>query len=448
MRGRIRLSLLSLTCLAGLALPAGGAAQVPGVKDVKDAAARGANRAMKSEVEQLTANAVHCVFDNLECIRSAQDEGEPVVLTDEQGNILTDEEGNPITDPSQLPGGGGPGASAAGVPGPGGDQTAVPGGVASTYDFEPGERELFLSDFAADNLGDFPRELELVEGNLQVIEWEDGRFLQTDSKYSAFAVPLPETLPEQFTIEFDLYDAAGFYGVGIALSDPPNRGFTWSTYYDAHVFRAGHQHGSGVWTGRNNEQVSTTVDMSSTERIVPVRIMVDGAHAKMFIGENRVANVPQAELPRSDKIYFFMQSRPPEKLIYIADIRIAAGGRDLYDALDADGRVAIRDILFDTNSATIRPESAPVLERIGTMMQEHPELSLLVEGHTDDEGEFDWNMELSADRAASVKAYLVENFGIDPERMRTMGLGPTQPVDTNDTPEGRQQNRRVELVKI
>ena len=82
------------------------------------------------------------------------------------------------------------------------------------------------------------------------------------------------------------------------------------------------------------------------------------------------------------------------------------------------------------------------------MMQQHPELKLLVEGHTDNEGEFDWNMELSADRAASVKAYLVENFGIEADRMRTMGLGPTQPVDTNDTAEGQQKNRRVELVKF
>jgi outer membrane protein OmpA-like peptidoglycan-associated protein len=72
----------------------------------------------------------------------------------------------------------------------------------------------------------------------------------------------------------------------------------------------------------------------------------------------------------------------------------------------------------------------------------------MVEGHTDDEGEFDWNMELSADRAASVKSYLVEHFGIEADRMRTMGLGPTQPVDTNDTAEGRQKNRRVELVKF
>lgn len=58
-----------------------------------------------------------------------------------------------------------------------------------------------------------------------------------------------------------------------------------------------------------------------------------------------------------------------------------------------------------------------------------------MEGYTDDEAEFDSNMELSADRAASVKAYLVENFGIEADRLCTMGLGSTQPVETNDTPE-------------
>ena len=75
-------------------------------------------------------------------------------------------------------------------------------------------------------------------------------------------------------------------------------------------------------------------------------------------------------------------------------------------------------------------------------------LTLALEFYHEFSLEFDWNMELSADRAASVKAYLVENFGIDADRMRTMGLGPTQPVVSNDTEEGRQQNRRVELVRI
>ena len=58
------------------------------------------------------------------------------------------------------------------------------------------------------------------------------------------------------------------------------------------------------------------------------------------------------------------------------------------------------------------------------------------------------NMKLSGDRAAAVKANLIANFGIPADRLRTMGLGPSRPVAPNDSPEGRQQNRRVELVRM
>jgi len=82
------------------------------------------------------------------------------------------------------------------------------------------------------------------------------------------------------------------------------------------------------------------------------------------------------------------------------------------------------------------------------MLGEHADLSLMVEGHTDSSGDFDHNMELSKQRADSVKQWLVDNHGIAADRLRTMGLGSTQPKDTNDTDSGRQQNRRVELVRI
>jgi outer membrane protein OmpA-like peptidoglycan-associated protein len=168
----------------------------------------------------------------------------------------------------------------------------------------------------------------------------------------------------------------------------------------------------------------------------------------MFIGEDRVANVPATSLDRSDKVHVFMEPRAPEKLIYIANIRIAAGGKELYEALMTDGRVAVNNIFLDTGSANIRAESTPVLTKIGTMMQQYTDLNLLIEGHTDDDGGFDMNMKLSSDRAAAVKEYLISNFGIVEDRLRAMGLGPTRAVAPNDSPEGRQQNRRVELVRM
>jgi outer membrane protein OmpA-like peptidoglycan-associated protein len=125
---------------------------------------------------------------------------------------------------------------------------------------------------------------------------------------------------------------------------------------------------------------------------------------------------------------------------------VAAGGRELYDVLQADGRVATQGILFDTDSDVIRPESTPTLREIGEMLQEHGDMSLLIEGHTDSAGEADYNLELSESRAQSVVEYLVASYGIDSNRLAAAGFGESNPVGDNSTPEGRQQNRRVELV--
>lgn len=132
----------------------------------------------------------------------------------------------------------------------------------------------------------------------------------------------------------------------------------------------------------------------------------------------------------------------------IADVRIAAGGRALYDALAADGRVATQGILFDTGSERIRPESTPTLKEIGQMLREHPELRLAIEGHTDNVGQDASNQGLSEKRAAAVKQHLETACGIDAARLEAKGLGASQPVAPNDSPEGRQQNRRVELVRL
>ena len=80
------------------------------------------------------------------------------------------------------------------------------------------------------------------------------------------------------------------------------------------------------------------------------------------------------------------------------------------------------------------------------MLKEHADLKLVIEGHTDNVGDAAANQALSEKRAAAVKAYLVGK-GVDASRLESKGLGATKPKVSNDTPEGRQTNRRVELVK-
>lgn len=130
----------------------------------------------------------------------------------------------------------------------------------------------------------------------------------------------------------------------------------------------------------------------------------------------------------------------------IGPMRIAGGGLDLYDQLARDGRVATQGMLFATGSDRLRSESTPVLQEIVAMMKEYTDLTLRIEGHTDDVGDEVSNQALSERRAASVKAWLVEAGQIAGERLVTAGLGESKPAVLGTSPEAREQNRRVELI--
>jgi outer membrane protein OmpA-like peptidoglycan-associated protein len=134
--------------------------------------------------------------------------------------------------------------------------------------------------------------------------------------------------------------------------------------------------------------------------------------------------------------------------VYLASIRVAESETDvLYDALANKGRWATQGILFATGKAELQPESHPVLKEIAATLKQHADLRILIEGHTDNVGQAPANLTLSDQRAAAVKAALIADFGADGTRITTSGLGDTRPVAPNITPEGRAQNRRVEIVK-
>ena len=371
-------------------------------------------------------DAIKCAVGDTACIEEAQQQGKPVVLTDAEGNIKRDENGDPVT------------AEEAGM---------KPGEVNANYDFEPGARTIFAEDFTGDNVGDFPRRLEFVKGNWEVTEWQGQRFLRNlGPRGAAFKVPLSETLPERFTIEFAVHFPHGNQELALATVVPERGSVRFLK--DQNYFHLGNNESGLALRGEGVEGLQS-MDDPFTEGIVPVRIMVDGSYAKVYIGQQRVANVPNANLARSSALWFentyFADAENP---MSIGKLRIAAGGKDLYDALESAGRVAVQDIQFDTGEATIKTESAETLQKIAALLQEHTDLRLLVEGHTDDEGGFETNMTLSKERAEAVRAYLVEKHGIAEERLKAMGLGSTQPAASNDTEAGRAENRRVELVRM
>ena len=109
--------------------------------------------------------------------------------------------------------------------------------------------------------------------------------------------------------------------------------------------------------------------------------------------------------------------------------------------------ISLSDILFDVDRAVLKPGADQNVRRIAAILKQYPDKQISVEGHTDNTGGTAHNQTLSEQRAASVRAALVAG-GVDPSLITSKGLGETTPVATNATAEGRQQNRRVEIVVL
>lgn len=109
-------------------------------------------------------------------------------------------------------------------------------------------------------------------------------------------------------------------------------------------------------------------------------------------------------------------------------------------------RLPLYGIIFDFNKATLRPESAPVLDRTARLLTEDPALVIEIQGHTDNVGSDDYNLKLSDARAGTVRQWLIDHR-IDSGRLSSVGYGKRVPVADNKTDFGRAKNRRVELKR-
>jgi outer membrane protein OmpA-like peptidoglycan-associated protein len=113
--------------------------------------------------------------------------------------------------------------------------------------------------------------------------------------------------------------------------------------------------------------------------------------------------------------------------------------------LEDDRILILEKVHFETAKAVIQPVSFPLLDQVATTMVQHPEiLKLEVAGHTDSQGGDSYNMDLSIARAAAVQDYLARR-DVERSRLSSAGYGESRPIDTNNTPKGREMNRRVEF---
>lgn len=317
-------------------------------------------------------------------------------------------------------------------------QTQKPGeGVWRNYDFVPGDTVWVATDFANEPVGRFPAsQLEFVKGNAQIVEIDSAKALEV-SNLSVFRVALPRQLAREFSLEFEIRLSALHIATNVYFSPLET---SVARYPHDYLYVGGRP---GIY--RAGREVSNMTMSSIINRWVPVRLQVDSAYAIMYVGSERVAQVPTSNFARSNSIEFHVNGNDRVRT-YIRNIVVAVGLNDLYRTLSTTGSFTTLGILFDTDRAELLPESTPVLEQLRKALAEHPDLSVTIEGNTDSQGDDAHNLDLSTRRANAVVGYLT-GAGIAASRLSAIGKGETSPVADNATSAGRRQNRRVVILK-
>jgi outer membrane protein OmpA-like peptidoglycan-associated protein len=335
----------------------------------------------------------------------------------------------------------------------------------SKYDFVPGEKIIVFEDFAQDAVGDFPDKWNTnAAGEVMTIEGKQGHWFAI-GKTGVYMPDFIDSLPDDFTLEFDMLvdKPVHSWGIDVNLTQLPdrNRPADWS--YAKNNFSLNILPGSpdfnnngtssyrkkknGVEESSNSTKLTQFIDIS---RPVHVAFWRQKERLRVYLNEEKTWDVPKAILPEAklNSLVFNIPTSNDQWRYLITNLRLAVGVPDTRKKILEQNKWVTHGILFDVNSATIKPESYGTLKEMASVLKEYADLKVKIVGHTDADGADASNLDLSKRRAASVKSVLAKEFGIDESRMETDGKGEGEPIDKNDNPTGKANNRRVEFIKI
>jgi OOP family OmpA-OmpF porin len=343
-----------------------------------------------------------------------------------------------------------------GAPGAAGAAAAAPAGAAggsaaaedmalyTKYDFVPGDKVIFYDDLAGEEVGEFPSRWNLDHGVFEVARRGNRNFIMCTDEGVIFPRIAPGPLPPRYTVEMDFvakgHDAREhwFY---IEWVDADNEVIGELAMTDGHDTKL---------TILTKQLASKQLSAQLAPGIHTMRVMATKSTLKCYIDNERVANVPAVEgfEPVGLRVHMDPWTDEADNPMLMGGFRFAEGGKTLKDQLTEAGRIITHGILFDSGSARIKAESYKTLADIGQLLVDDPGLRLSIEGHTDSDGSDASNLTLSQQRAEAVRSWLVDTMKIDAGRLECKGWGESKPIDTNNTPEGKANNRRVELVKL
>ena len=332
----------------------------------------------------------------------------------------------------------------------------------SKYDFVPGEKVVALDDFTQDEIGDFPAKWNTNgSGEVVTLAGKPGRWLKV-TKGGFFIPDFVTELPDNFTLEFDVTVAPSFdssYALNVALAElsNPKQPAPWQSSSNLFTLTLNPRPGggsSGMTTRQDGTSVAgnnATISQLNAKSNIPVHISIwrQRQRVRVYINQEKAWDVPRAltTTTRLNSLVFFLPNVDATMEYYLANVRVATGASDTRNKMVTQGKWVSHGILFDVNSDRLKGESYGSLKEIANVLTENADLKVQIVGHTDSDGDDKSNLDLSRRRAASVKTALAAQFAIDAGRMDTDGKGEGEPVDKNNTPAGKANNRRVEFIR-
>jgi outer membrane protein OmpA-like peptidoglycan-associated protein len=348
------------------------------------------------------------------------------------------------------------------------------------FSFVQGEKVLAYDDFSQDKVGDLPANW-VTTGTCEIVNLDgiEGNWVWFNKTKGNFIPTYLKDFPDNFTLEFDLmYDfkfgtfsfKRTFMMVFTDITNPEAK-LDWNgdpgyfflqklsdNYVGVEISALGSSGGPFI-TGRKAVSNQRDLNFSSqfnAKHIInekginkPLHISMArmGRRLQVFANEEKVLDITNAfeKDVKLSSARLYVDNRTENDNYYLSNIRYAAGKTDTRSKLLETGKFSTSAILFNSGSATIKPQSYGILKEIATALNAEAGKTVTIVGHTDTDGSADLNQKLSERRAEAVKQILQKEFAVK-NSIETKGKGQIEPVADNSTHVGKANNRRVEFI--
>ncbi|XLS29146.1 OmpA family protein [Flavobacteriaceae bacterium M23B6Z8] len=339
----------------------------------------------------------------------------------------------------------------------------------SKNDFTPGAKVLGYEDFSQDAVGDLPANWNTnLSAEVVTLSTHPGNWMQIGLGKGTFVADFLKEIPENFTLEFDLiynFDIDSWAysrSFGVVLSDSEDPNYEMNREWPGKnllVMKLMAHVGSEYFKRTPNTKLNGSARNKIDElnkgsdfrgKVLHVSVWRQKSRVRMYVNGNKIFDVPRAfeNGVSIQTVRFQSHISEQDEFFYLGNVRYAVGKPDMRNKLLSEGKLVTYGITFDTASAIIKPESHGTLKKIASILKQNPEVNVTVVGHTDADGDANYNMDLSMMRAAAVEQALIQQFGVSETQLSSEGKGETQLLDTGSDPESKARNRRVEIIKI